>query len=105
MSTSWPARPGVAGHFAVMARDNHQIAKLNKVRLDQHRDTRPGDLHHARAAGARVTLLTPQCSPRPSRLASQHSASAAADVTVAVAVTTPRGLPGSHDCLIWTPLS
>jgi deazaflavin-dependent oxidoreductase (nitroreductase family) len=51
---------GVVEHFAVMARDNHQFAKLNKIGLDRRGDPRPGDLHLAWAAGARVALLTPR---------------------------------------------
>ena len=51
---------GVVGHFASMARDNHQFARFNKIGLDQRGDPRPGDLHLAWAAGARVALLTPR---------------------------------------------
>src|SRR5215470_15713360 len=51
---------GVVEHFASMARDNHQFAKFNKIGLDQRGDPRPGDLHLAWAAGARVALLTPR---------------------------------------------
>ena len=51
---------GVIEHFALMARDNHQFAKFNKIGLDQHGDPSPDDLHLAWAAGARVALLTPR---------------------------------------------
>jgi hypothetical protein len=51
---------GVVEHFASMARDNHQFARFNKIGLDQHGEPRPGDLHPAWAAGARVALLTPR---------------------------------------------
>ena len=51
---------GVVGHFAFMARDNHQFAKFNNIGFDQRGDPRPGDLHLAWAAGARVALLTPR---------------------------------------------
>jgi hypothetical protein len=51
---------GVVEHFALMARDNHQFAKFNKIGLDQRGNPRPGDLHLAWAAGARVALLTPR---------------------------------------------
>lgn len=51
---------GVVEHFALMARDNHQFAKFNKIGLDQRGDPSPGDLHLAWAAGARVVLLTPR---------------------------------------------
>ena len=50
---------GVVEHFAIMARDNHQFAKFNKIVLDRGGDPRPDDLHLAWAAGARVVLLTP----------------------------------------------
>jgi hypothetical protein len=49
---------GLVEHFASMARDNHQFARFNKIGLDQRGDPRPGDLHLAWAAGARVALLT-----------------------------------------------
>ena len=51
---------GVVEHLALMARDNHQFARFNKIGLDQRGDPRPGDLHLAWAAGARVAVLTPQ---------------------------------------------
>jgi len=51
---------GVVEHFALMARDNHQFAKFNKIGLDQRGEPRPGDLHLAWAGGARVALLTPR---------------------------------------------
>jgi deazaflavin-dependent oxidoreductase (nitroreductase family) len=51
---------GVVAHLAVMARDNHQFAKFNKIGLDTRGDPRPGDLHLAWAAGTRVALLTPR---------------------------------------------
>jgi hypothetical protein len=44
----------------MMARDNHQFAKFNKIGLDQNGEPRPDDLHRAWAAGARVVLLTPR---------------------------------------------
>jgi hypothetical protein len=50
---------GVVEHLALMARDNHQFARFNKIGLDQRGDPRPDDLHLAWAAGARVALLTP----------------------------------------------
>ncbi len=49
---------GVVEHLAVMARDNHQFAKFNRIDLDQRGDPRPDDLHLAWVAGARVALLT-----------------------------------------------
>jgi deazaflavin-dependent oxidoreductase (nitroreductase family) len=51
---------GVVEYLALMARDNHQFAKFNKIGLDQRGDPSPDDLHLAWAAGARVALLTPQ---------------------------------------------
>jgi deazaflavin-dependent oxidoreductase (nitroreductase family) len=51
---------GVVEHLGLMARDNHQFARFNKIGLDQRGDPRPGDLHLAWAAGARVALLTPR---------------------------------------------
>jgi deazaflavin-dependent oxidoreductase (nitroreductase family) len=51
---------GVVAYFALMARDNHQFARFNKIGLDRRGDPRPGDLHLAWAAGARVALLTPR---------------------------------------------
>jgi deazaflavin-dependent oxidoreductase (nitroreductase family) len=50
----------VVEHFAMIARDNHQFAKLNRIGLDERGEPRPEDLHLAWAAGARVALLTPQ---------------------------------------------
>ena len=51
---------GVLDHMAFMARDNHHVAKFNKIGLDERGDPRPDDLHLAWAAGARVALLTPR---------------------------------------------
>jgi hypothetical protein len=51
---------GLVEHLALMARDNHQFAKFNKISLDQRGDPRPDDLHLAWAAGARVAVLTPR---------------------------------------------
>jgi len=51
---------GVVEHLAMMARDNHQFARFNKIGLDRRGAPRPGDLHLAWAAGARVVLLTPR---------------------------------------------
>jgi hypothetical protein len=50
---------GAVGHLALMARDSHQFARFNKIGVDQRGDPRPGDLHLAWAAGARVALRTP----------------------------------------------
>ncbi len=51
---------GVVEHLAMMARDNHQFAKFNRLELDQSGDPVPEDLHLAWAAGARVAVLTPR---------------------------------------------
>jgi len=51
---------GVVEHLAIMARDNHQFAKFNKIGLDQGGSPRPDDLRLAWAAGARIAILTPQ---------------------------------------------
>ncbi len=51
---------GVVEHLAMMARDNRQFAKFNKIELDQRGDPHPDDLHLAWVSGARVALLTPR---------------------------------------------
>ena len=48
---------GVVEHLAIMARDNHQFARFNKIGFDQQGEPRPGDLHLAWAAGTRVAIL------------------------------------------------
>lgn len=50
----------VVEHFAVMARDNHQFAKFNKIGIDEAGQPDPTDLHLAWAAGARAVRLTPR---------------------------------------------
>jgi hypothetical protein len=51
---------GVVEHYAVMARDNHNFATLNKIGFDQAGNPSRADLHLAWAAGARVFRLTPR---------------------------------------------
>ena len=51
---------GVVEHYGVMARDNHNFAKFNKISLDQAGTPSPADLHLAWAAGARGFRLTPR---------------------------------------------
>jgi hypothetical protein len=51
---------GVVGQYTVLARDNHNFAKFNKIGLDQAGDPNPADLHLAWAAGARAIRLTPR---------------------------------------------
>jgi deazaflavin-dependent oxidoreductase (nitroreductase family) len=50
---------GVVENYAVMARNNRQFAKFNKIRLGQAGDPNPTDLHLAWAAGARAFRFTP----------------------------------------------
>ena len=50
----------VLEHYAIMARDNHNFAKFNKIAIDEKGDPDPGDLHLAWADGARVFRLTPR---------------------------------------------
>jgi hypothetical protein len=50
---------GVVAAYAVMARDNHQFAKFNRIRIDADGDPNRADLHDAWAAGARAIRLTP----------------------------------------------
>jgi deazaflavin-dependent oxidoreductase (nitroreductase family) len=49
----------VVEHFAMMARDNHQFARFNRIGFDERGEPRPDDLHLVWAAGARVVRLTP----------------------------------------------
>lgn len=51
---------GVVEQYALMAHDNHQFAKFNKIRLDHVGDPNPADLQLAWSAGARVIRLTPR---------------------------------------------
>jgi hypothetical protein len=50
---------GVVKEYAIMARDNHQFAKFNKIGIDRAGDPNPNDLHLAWAAGARAFRFTP----------------------------------------------
>jgi hypothetical protein len=51
---------GVTEQYAVIARDNHNFAKFNKIGLDQDGNPNPVDLQLAWAAGARAFRLTPR---------------------------------------------
>ena len=51
---------GVAEHYTVMARDNHNFAKFNKIGLDQAGNPSLTDLHLAWDAGARGFRLAPR---------------------------------------------
>ena len=48
---------GVVERYAVIAGDNHQFAKFNKIEIDPAGRPDPADLHRAWAAGARVIEL------------------------------------------------
>ena len=48
----------VVDAYAVMARDNRNFARFNKIGFDERGDPDPADLHLAWAAGARVFRLT-----------------------------------------------
>ena len=50
---------GVVKEYAIMARDNYQFAKFNKIGIDRAGDPNPNDLHLAWAAGARAFRFTP----------------------------------------------
>lgn len=49
----------VVEYLAMMARDNHQFAKFNRIGFDERGNPVPEDLRLAWAAGARVAVLTP----------------------------------------------
>lgn len=49
---------GVVELYGVMARDNHQFAKFNKIAIDPAGDPDPTDLRMAWAAGARAIRLS-----------------------------------------------
>jgi deazaflavin-dependent oxidoreductase (nitroreductase family) len=51
---------GVVELYAIMARDNAQFAKFNKIGRDASGEPDQADLHRAWAAGARAVLLTPR---------------------------------------------
>ena len=51
---------GVVESYRVMARENGQFAKFNKIRLDKSGEPNPADLHLAWAAGARAFRFTPR---------------------------------------------
>jgi deazaflavin-dependent oxidoreductase (nitroreductase family) len=54
------AEPDVADAYAVMARDNHNFAKFNRIGFDADGNPVPADLHLAWTAGARAFRLTPR---------------------------------------------
>jgi hypothetical protein len=51
---------GVVGHYAIMARDNAQFARFNRIARDAAGDPDPDDLHAAWRAGARAFRLRPR---------------------------------------------
>ena len=58
---------GVVEDYAVMARDNRQFAKFNKISLDQAGEPKPADLHLAWAGGARAFRFTTRAGTRDER--------------------------------------
>jgi hypothetical protein len=50
---------GVVSDYAIIARDNHQFARFNNIRLDDTGQPNPTDLHLCWVAGARTLRLTP----------------------------------------------
>ena len=50
----------VVEQYAIIARDNSNFAKFNKIGFDQEGNPNPTDLHLAWAAGARVIRLAPR---------------------------------------------
>jgi hypothetical protein len=48
----------VVADYAVIARDNPNFARFNRIRSDEHGNPDPADLHRAWQAGARVLRLT-----------------------------------------------
>ena len=49
--------PGVTDAFAIMARDNHNFAKFNQIRIGADGEPDRSDLHLAWVAGARAARL------------------------------------------------
>ena len=50
--------PGVVAAYAIMAGDNHNFARFNKISIDAAGNPDPDDLHLAWADGARAARLT-----------------------------------------------
>ena len=50
--------PGVVAAYGIMAGDNHNFARFNKIALDPAGNPDPDDLHLAWADGARAARLT-----------------------------------------------
>jgi hypothetical protein len=51
---------GVVADYGVLARDNHQFARFNRIRLDAAGEPDAADLHRCWAAGARSVRLVPR---------------------------------------------
>ena len=52
--------PGVVENYTIIARDNRNFAKFNKITFDHDGNPDAADLHLAWAAGARAFRLTPR---------------------------------------------
>jgi deazaflavin-dependent oxidoreductase (nitroreductase family) len=67
---------GVVECYSIMARDNRQFAKFNKIGYDERGLPRQRDLELAWAAGARALLLrplSPRRVPEPQQPEAQHA--------------------------------
>jgi deazaflavin-dependent oxidoreductase (nitroreductase family) len=51
---------GVVADYGVLARDNHQFARFNRIALDAAGEPDPADLRRCWAAGARTVRLVPR---------------------------------------------
>jgi deazaflavin-dependent oxidoreductase (nitroreductase family) len=51
---------GVVADYGVVARDNHQFARFNRIALDAAGEPDPADLRRCWAAGARTVRLVPR---------------------------------------------
>ena len=51
---------GVVADYRILARDNHQFARFNRIALDAAGEPDAGDLHRCWAAGARSVRLAPR---------------------------------------------
>jgi deazaflavin-dependent oxidoreductase (nitroreductase family) len=52
--------PAVVADYAVMARDNRNFARFNKIGFDRDGNPDPADLHRAWVGGARAFRLSPR---------------------------------------------
>jgi hypothetical protein len=51
---------GVVADYGILARDNHQFARFNRIALDAAGEPDAADLHRCWAAGARSVRLAPR---------------------------------------------